>query len=311
MKKGLCIILSALMVAFSFASCGKKDVSDEPTKVDENGSAYVEVTDKDGNEVTSVLSDKDKSKADKKVAKDNKDNKETTTADVSELASKAENAMSGLTNVDDKDLQSDKKDLIKNGTSTKKTSLRDDVIIKTSKTGKFTLKAKIKAASGEDTPVTCVTSDKKFAYDMTMKGSQIRVIMDGNNIYLCMPALKWYFKTTTDEIGIDSMDDMMSNLTNTEDKYVGSTKVTVNGTEYTCEEYKSSEGLVTKYYFDKDNNWKRLEGIDGDEVTIMEIESFSGKVDNSIFSVKGYTDMTVLLSQAMDSADITTTTKKK
>lgn len=304
MKKGLCIVLSALMVAFSFASCGKKDVSDEPTKVDENGSAYVEVTDKDGNEVTSVLSDKDKSKADKKAAKDNK---ETTTADASELASKAEGAMSGFTNVDEKDIQSDKKDLIKDGTSTKKTSLRDDIIIKTSKTGKFTLKAKIKASSGEDTPVTCVTSDKKFAYDMTMNGSQVRIIMDGNNLYLLLPSLKWYVKMSTDDIGLESMDDMMSNLANSEDKYVGSTKVTVNGTEYTCEEYKNSDGRITKYYFDKNNNWKRIEGINGDEVTIMEIDSFSGKVDESVFSLKGYTDMTALV---MGQANITTTTKK-
>lgn len=304
MKKGLCIVLSALMVAFSFASCGKKDVSDEPTKVDENGSAYVEVTDKDGNEVTSVLSDKDKAKADKKAAKDNK---ETTTADASELASKAEGAMSGFTNVDEKDIQSDKKDLIKDGTSTKKTSLRDDVIIKTSKTGKFTLKAKIKASSGEDTPVTCVTSDKKFAYDMTMNGSQVRIIMDGNNLYLLLPSLKWYVKMSTDDIGLESMDDMMSNLANSEDKYVGSTKVTVNGTEYTCEEYKNSDGRITKYYFDKNNNWKRIEGINGDEVTIMEIDSFSGKVDESVFSLKGYTDMTALV---MGQANITTTTKK-
>ena len=304
MKKGLCIVLSALMVAFSFASCGKKDVSDEPTKVDENGSAYVEVTDKDGNEVTSVLSDKDKAKADKKAAKDNK---ETTTADASELASKAEGAMSGFTNVDEKNLKSDKKDLIKDGTSTKKTSLRDDVIIKTSKTGKFTLKAKIKASSGEDTPVTCVTSDKKFAYDMTMNGSQVRIIMDGNNLYLLLPSLKWYVKMSTDDIGLESMDDMMSNLANSEDKYVGSTKVTVNGTEYTCEEYKNSDGRITKYYFDKNNNWKRIEGINGDEVTIMEIDSFSGKVDDSVFSLKGYTDMTALV---MGQANITTTTKK-
>ncbi len=295
------------MIAFSFAACGKKNVSDEPTKVDENGSAYVEVTDKDGNEVTSVLSDKDKAKADKNAAKDNK---ETTTANASELASKAENAMSGFTNIDDNDIKSDKKDLIKDGTSTKKTSLRDDVIIKTSKTGKFTLKAKIKAASGEDTPVTCVTSDKKFAYDMTMNGSQVRIIMDGDNLYFLLPSLKWYVKMSTDDLGLESMDDMMSNLTNTEDKYVGSTKVTVDGTEYTCEEYKSSDGTVTKYYFDKNNNWKRIEGISGDEVTIMEIESFSGKVNNSIFSIKGYTDMTALLSQAMASADVTTITKK-
>lgn len=304
MKKGLCIVLSALMVAFSFASCGKKDVSDEPTKIDENGSAYVEVTDKDGKEVTSVLSDKDKSKADKKAAKDNK---ETTTADASEIASKAEGAMSGFTNVDEKDLKSDKKDLIKDGTSTKKTSLRDDVIIKTSKTGKFTLKAKLKASSGEDTPVTCVTNGKKFAYDMTMNGSQVRIIMDGNNLYLLLPAIKWYVKMSTDDIGLESMDDMMSNLASTEDKYVGSTKVTVNGTEYTCEEYKNSDGRITKYYFDKNNNWKRIEGINGDEVTIMEIDSFSGKVDDSVFSLKGYTDMTAL---AMGQANITTTTKK-
>lgn len=304
MKKGLCIVLSALMITFSFASCGKKDVSDEPTKIDENGSAYVEVTDKDGKEVTSVLSDKDKSKADKKAAKDNK---ETTTADASEIASKAEGAISGFTNVDEKDIQSDKKDLIKDGTSTKKTSLRDDVIIKTSKTGKFTLKAKIKASSGENTPVTCVTNGKKFAYDMTMNGSQVRIIMDGNNLYLLLPAIKWYVKMSTDDIGLESMDDMMSNLASTEDKYVGSTKVTVNGTEYTCEEYKNSDGRITKYYFDKNNNWKRIEGINGDEVTIMEIDSFSGKVDDSVFSLKGYTDMTAI---AMGQANITTTTKK-
>ena len=304
MKKGLCIVLSALMIAFSFASCGKKDVSDEPTKIDENGLAYVEVTDKDGNEVTSVLSDKDKSKADKKAAKDNK---ETTTADASEIASKAEGAISGFKNVKEKKIQSDKKDLIKDSISTKKTSLRDDVIIKTSKTGKFTLKAKIKASSGENTPVTCVTNGKKFAYDMTMNGSQIRIIMDGNNLYLLLPAIKWYVKMSTDDIGLESMDDMMSNLASTEDKYVGSTKVTVNGTEYTCEEYKNSDGRITKYYFDKNNNWKRIEGINGDEVTIMEIDSFSGKVDDSVFSLKGYTDMTAI---AMGQANITTTTKK-
>lgn len=307
MKKGLCIILSALMIALSFASCGKKNVTDEPTKVDENGSAYVEVTDKDGKEVTSLLSEKDKAKADKQAEKNDKTT--TTVADVSELASKAEGAMSGLTKVEDKDLQSDKKDLIKDGTATKKTSLRDDVITKTSKSGKFTLQAKIKAASGDDTPITCVTSGKKFAYDMTMKGSQIRVIMDGKDIYLVMPSLKWYFKTTTDEVGIESMDEMMNGLTSTDDKYVGSTKVTVNGVEYTCEEYKNSSGMVTKYYFDKNNEWKRLEGIDGDEVTIMEIQSFSSKIDENIFSVKGYSDMTPLLSQAM--ASTTTTTKKK
>ena len=308
MKKGLCIVLSALMIAFSFASCGKKDVSDKPTKIDENGSAYVEVTDKDGNEVTSVLSDKDKAKADKNAAKDNKNNNNTTAVDASELASKAEGAMSGFTNVDEKDIQSDKKDLIKDGTSTKKTSLRDDVIIKTSKTRKFTLKAKIKAASGENTPVTCVTNGKKFAYDITKNGSQVRIIMDGNNLYLLLPAIKWYVKMSTDDIGLESMDDMMSNLASTEDKYVGSTKVKINCEDHTCEEYKSSDGTVIKYYFNSKKEWKRMEVITEDEVAIYEITSFSNKADESIFSLNGYADMSALLGQ-MDM--VTTTTKKK
>ena len=45
-----------------------------------------------------------------------------------------------------------------------------------------------------------------------MNGSQVRIIMDGNNLYLLLPAIKWYIKMSTDDIGLESMDDMMSNL---------------------------------------------------------------------------------------------------
>lgn len=303
MKKGLCIVLSALMVAFSFASCGKKDVSDEPTKVDENGSAYVEVTDKDGNEVTSVLSDKDKAKADKKAAKDNK---ETTTADTSELLSKVEAEASKVTNIDEKNLVSDKKDLISGGTEIKKTSMRDEIIAKTLKSGKFTLKMKMKTSSGVDNPVSLVFNGKKFAADITLNDMQVRAIFDNDNVYMVLPALKVYIKTSSDEAG--NIGDL-TNITDSNATYVGSTKVTVNGTEYTCEEYKSDDDSVVKYYFSSKKEWKRMEIINGEDVSIFEIESLSDKVDESVFSLKGYTDMTAL---AMAQADlITTTTKKK
>lgn len=303
MKKGLCIVLSALMVAFSFASCGKKDISDEPTKVDENGSAYVEVTDKDGNEVTSVLSDKDKSKADKKAAKDNK---ETTTADTSELFSKVEAEASKVTNIDEKNLVSDKKDLISGGTEIKKTSMRDEIIAKTLKSGKFTLKMKMKTSSGVDNPVSLVFNGKKFAADITLNDMQVRAIFDNDNVYMVLPALKVYIKTSSDEAG--NIGDL-TNITDSNATYVGSTKVTVNGTEYTCEEYKSDDDSVVKYYFSSKKEWKRMEIINDEDVSIFEIESLSDKVDESVFSLKGYTDMTAL---AMAQADlITTTTKKK
>lgn len=301
MKKGLCIVLSALMIAFSFASCGKKDVSDEPTKIDENGSAYVEVTDKDGKEVTSVLSDKDKSKADKKAAKDNK---ETTTADTSELLSKVEAEASKVTNIDEKNLVSDKKDLISDGTEIKKTSMRDEIIAKTLKSGKFTLKMKMKTSSGVDNPVSLVFNGKKFAADITLNDMQVRAIFDNDNFYMVLPALKVYIKTSSDEAG--NIGDL-TNITDSNAKYVGSTKVTVNGTEYTCEEYKSDDDSVVKYYFSSKKEWKRMEIINGEDVSIFEIESLSNKVDESVFSLKGYTDMTAL---AMGQANITTTTKK-
>lgn len=301
MKKGLCIVLSALMIAFSFASCGKKDVSDKPTKIDENGSAYVEVTDKDGNEVTSVLSDKDKAKADKNAAKDNK---ETTTADTSELLSKVEAEASKVTNIDEKNLVSDKKDLISGGTEIKKTSMRDEIIAKTLKSGKFTLKMKMKTSSGVDNPVSLVFNGKKFAADITLNDMQVRAIFDNDNFYMVLPALKVYFKTSSDEAG--NIGDL-TNITDSNATYVGSTKVTVNGTEYTCEEYKSDDDSVVKYYFSSKKEWKRMEIINGEDVSIFEIESLSNKVDESVFSLKGYTDMTALV---MGQANITTTTKK-
>lgn len=301
MKKGLCIVLSALMIAFSFASCGKKDVSDKPTKIDENGSAYVEVTDKDGNEVTSILSDKDKAKADKNAAKDNK---ETTTADTSELLSKVEAEASKVTNIDEKNLVSDKKDLISGGTEIKKTSMRDEIIAKTLKSGKFTLKMKMKTSSGVDNPVSLVFNGKKFAADITLNDMQVRAIFDNDNFYMVLPALKVYFKTSSDEAG--NIGDL-TNITDSNATYVGSTKVTVNGTEYTCEEYKSDDDSVVKYYFSSKKEWKRMEIINGEDVSIFEIESLSNKVDESVFSLKGYTDMTAL---AMGQANITTTTKK-
>lgn len=301
MKKGLCIVLSALMIAFSFASCGKKDVSDKPTKIDENGSAYVEVTDKDGNNVTSVLSDKDKAKADKNAAKDNK---ETTTADTSELLSKVEAEASKVTNIDEKNLVSDKKDLISGGTEIKKTSMRDEIIAKTLKSGKFTLKMKMKTSSGVDNPVSLVFNGKKFAADITLNDMQVRAIFDNDNFYMVLPALKVYIKTSSDEAG--NIGDL-TNITDSNATYVGSTKVTVNGTEYTCEEYKSDNDSVVKYYFSSKKEWKRMEIINGEDVSIFEIESLSNKVDESVFSLKGYTDMTAL---AMGQANITTTTKK-
>ena len=303
MKKSLCIVLSVLMIAVSFAACGKKIVNENTTtKVDENGAAYIEVTDKDGKTVTSVLSDKEKSEVEKQAEKSNA---KTTTIAASEAMSKIEQEMSGLTDFSEDDLKSNEKDLVDKGTEIKKTTLRDDVIIKALESGKFTLNMTLKAASNADTPVVLVSNGDKIAADMTMNGSKVRMIIDNDGVYVVLPTANVYVKMSSDEIG--NMDEL-KNIASSDGTYVGSTKVKINGKDHTCEEYKSSDGTVIKYYFNSKKEWKRMEVITEDEVAIYEISSFSNKADESIFSLKGYADMSPLLGQ-MDM--VTTTTKKK
>ena len=303
MKKSLCIVLSALMIAVSFAACGKKIVNENTTtKVDENGAAYIEVTDKDGKTVTSVLSDKEKSEVEKQAEKSNA---KTTTMAASEAMSKIEQEMSGLTDFSEDDLKSNEKDLVDKGTEIKKTTLCDDVIIKALESGKFTLNMTLKAASNADTPVVLVSNGDKIAADMTMNGSKVRMIIDNDGVYVVLPTAKMYVKMSSDEIG--NMDEL-KNIASSDGTYVGSTKVKINGEDHTCEEYKSSDGTVIKYYFNSKKEWKRMEVISEDEVAIYEITSFSNKADESIFSLNGYADMSALLGQ-MDM--VTTTTKKK
>lgn len=294
MKKSLCIILAALVVLFSFAACGKKDVDETETKVNENGEAYVVQKDDDGNEVTSVLSDKEKEKIDNKK-NDNKKNNTTTTTmsdtEQSKLASQVEKEMSGLTNFDQEDLVSDKKDLIPDGSTTSKTTLRQDVILNSMKGDKLTLKMNFKG-SGTTTPVTLVINGNKLAADMTMNGSTIRMIIDSEAAYVVMPTLKMYLKLSDDEIG--GLDEFKNLAGDSTEEYVKTTKVTQNGVEYTCEEYKAEDGTVKKFYFTKNSEWKRMEVITDDEVAIYEIESFTNTADDSMFNLKGYKDLTAL-----------------
>ena len=144
---------------------------------------------------------------------------------------------------------------------------------------------------------------------MPLQGSnadhlKVRMIINGDSVYAVLPDYKWYFQIPSDDIG--NMDEL-KNIASSDGTYVGSTKVKINGEDHTCEEYKSSDGTVIKYYFNSKKEWKRMEVITEDEVAIYEISSFSNKADESIFSLKGYADMSPLLGQM----DMVTTTKKK
>lgn len=282
-KKGLCIFLSILMIAVSFVACGKKNPgsSDELiTKVDENGVTYVEVTNEngeavtnaDGEVVTSVISD----------------GAGNTTQANANTASKTQGTTgaNGLPDFDDDmDVTAAKEDLLPTGkeVTTKKSAstLRDDVIVKIIKSGKFTMKTNI-ISGGNKIPATIAFNNKDFCMDTTYSQFNMRVLAKDGKMYLVLPALKMYYESSDgDATGLGAID--FSTLGDDDQKYIKTTEVD----NLTCEEY-STDGGTVKYYFDSSKNWKRWECIMEDgTLTAFEITSFSNKVDSSLFSLDG------------------------
>lgn len=323
MKKGLCIVLSALMVALSFSACSKKggDLADAETKTNKDGQVYVEVTDKDGKEVTdasgevvtSVLSfkeveekekaDKAKEKAenatndnngkndvkveDKKENNKKEDNKKTTTIGINPDVSKAFNEDSFL------DITAADKDLYKEGTTIKKTTLFKSKVQDVIKTGKFTIDMNTVSGNQKSPMKIAFDGDKMYAAFNT-NGVDMRMVYMDKTAYIILPNVltvkNVYFKYPDANGEFSEIFSAFGQISDNGASYVGSSKVKVGTKTYTCEEYKTDDGTVMKYYFDG-NDWKRYECIGEDEKMVYEINTFSGNVDSKLFSLKGYTEL--------------------
>lgn len=317
MKKGLCIALSALMIAVSFTACaGVKTGKDNEvvTRVDDDGKVYVEVTDKKGNAVTekngealtSYISDSEKEKisensskqeASSKEAekKDEKDGKSTKKDDKNNKTVAAddiglnEDLIKGIDA--DMDMTAKSEELIEEGTTIKKTTLWEDLVKKSLSDGKFTIEMSIKSGD-EDMPMKLVFDKDRMYASVTSSGIDMGILMMDNKTYLLLPNLftaKVYMEY--DEAGsMDELFDSFGDMTDSGAEYIGSSKVKDGGKTLTCEEYKNKDGATVKYYFDG-KDWVRYELIDGDDIVIYTIKSVSDKVDDSVFSLKGYTKM--------------------
>ena len=305
-KKGLCILLSAAMLALSFTACSKKNDNnaETETKVDANGTVYVEVTDKkgknvtekDGSVVTSVLSEKEQEKVSKENGKKTDAKSETEKKDDAvtgglEINSKVIEAVTDEN--EDFEFTAAAEELIEEGTTlAKKTTLFEDKVQKTLKTGKFTIEMNVQSG-GTKMPMKLAFDKNKMYASFSMSGLQAGILYKDNTAYLLFPNI---FKGMKAYMEYPDMNDSMSDVFDSFNKisdnganYVGSSKVKIGKKDYICEEYKSTEdGTVFKYYFDG-SDWKRYECISDEENMIYEITSFSGKVDDSLFSLKGYT----------------------
>lgn len=297
MKKGLCIVLSALILALSFSACSKKG----DVKPEENGQKVVEVTDTDGNVVTdasgdpviSVVPAKDekenKDKADKnKDGKNNKDaGKDKGTIGINPDVSKAFNSDSLL------DITAADKDLYQEGTTIKKTSLFKTRVQDVMKTGKFTIDMNT-TSNGNKSPMKLAFDGDKMYASFNMNGLDAKLLYMDKTAYIILPNLltvkNVYFKYPDSDGQFSEMFDSFGQISDNQGSYVGSSKVTVDKKTYTCEEYKTEDGTTLKYYFEG-NDWKRYECISKEEKMVYEINSFSGNADSKLFSLKGYTEL--------------------
>lgn len=294
MKKGFCIVLATLLAVTSLAACGKKNAvdADSTTHTNADGSAYVEVTDKngeavtdkEGETVTSVLSDKEVSKIAKEKSKEDKKNSSTTSTKKSGNGETTTiGSFEDLAN-SDMEITAAPENTLPEGTTVKEVSkktLRETVIVKAIKNQKFTLKTNI--VSGENKiPATIAFDGEDICMDVTYSGWNMRLLMLDGKTYLIFPAMKIYYDAGESEDTLGNFSDLGSEQT-----YVKTTKVG----DLTCEEY-SSNGATIKYYFDKDENWTRWESVDEDgTATVFEVSSFTDKVDSNLFSLKGFTKL--------------------
>lgn len=274
MKKSLCIVLSVLMILVSFAACGgNNDIPQVTTSVDEQGSTYINVTNPSGQAVT--------------------DTSGNAVTEVSTQTTKPSTPSgdipAGFENILDENGEfnpnAKPEDLLPEGDKIKKTTLRDDIIGDTIKTKKFTMTMVV---LGQDAEIpTKVTMDgDKIGAALSLDGMDAKILAMDGKTYLAFTYMTAKLYMETDEETYDMSG--ILNPTGDEDvEYIKTTTVEENGKTYTCEEYKSESGIITKYYF-LDKQWVRQEVIDGDVVSISEIRDFKGTADKSVFDLTGY-----------------------
>lgn len=274
MKKGLCIVLSALMILVSFAACGdNNDIPQVTTSVDEQGNTYINVTNPSGQAVT--------------------DTSGNAVTEVSTQATKPSlptgDIPAGFEEIldDNGEFNPNAKpeDLLPEGDKIKKTTLRDDIIVKTIKTKKFTMTMVVLGQDAE-IPTTVTMDGDNFGAALSLEGMDAKILAMDGKTYMAFTYMtaKLYMETADDSY---DMSGILNPTGDEEVEYVKTTTVEENGKTYTCEEYKSDTGIVTKYYF-LGNQWVRQEVIDGDQVSISEIRDFKNTADKSIFDLTGY-----------------------
>ena len=325
-KRNIFAILAALAVVLvAFAACGEKEHEqpENPTVIGADGQVYEEVTEIVTEIVTEVVTDKQGEAVTDKEGKTEVKTEvlttvvtvtkpyepstaETTTGKNQESNSSSEPSSEGssvesTTTYEDVTFPEGTIIEVEMGSDGKpKEPLMEKVMNASKNSKQFYLNATIVTGEmlGFETgmPVKMYLSGNDMAFEFSMGAMKLRMVYAGNKMHMIFPSAKAYYTIDASEAG-SGLTDSEFNLWNTIGSdtmdYVSTSKVTLKGTTYTCEEYTDSSN-TNKYYFNSKGQLKRIEIITPDgEATILKITECSAKVDSSIFNVpKGYTKLT-------------------
>lgn len=311
MKKSLSIILCVMMIAMTLCSCKFVKTTGGENKDTEGKSSTAAVnqagadTEINGESDTDALSEEEftvfvTDKNGEYITNKN-GTKKTEVFNVAELEkqleeelSKQEATASANTNNNSKsdtassligDTQASKEDLLPAGQKVNDTTLMKTKIEPVLKSGTYTIKGSIKA-EGQSLNTTVAFRNKAQEYSVivALGAFSVKVFSVGGKYYMALPMFAKYAEVTQDEMG--DMDEMTESFKPNDATYVKTTTVKDGKTTYTCEEYKTDTSTV-KYYFNANKEWKRMEIIDGEDILVWEITSFSNKAEDSLFSAKG------------------------
>lgn len=173
---------------------------------------------------------------------------------------------------------------------------------------KFTVDVVFKGiVNGTETTVPMKASrdgDKVYietAIPVEGQGSlKCNIIMRDNKCYFVLPAMRAYMAAPVESMDEIFTDDFFATAEQeTQGTYVSSAEVELEGKTYICDIYDNNGSTSKEYYFE--GNLKRVEVINGDDITIMQFNEVSDKVDKSVFKVPtNYMDM----SRFMNISDV-------
>lgn len=239
------------------------------------------ITNKDGSKKTEVFKvDELEKQLENELSKQEKSTTKKASGSNSKTESKTDAASSLLG-----DTQSSKEDLLPEGQKADKTTLMKTIVEPVLKSGTYTIKGSIKAeGQSMNTSVGFRNGGKDYSVMVALGAFSVKVFSVDGKYYMALPMFAKYAEVSKEEMG--DMNDMTDSFKPKDAKYVKTTTVKSGKTTYTCEEYTADTGTI-KYYFNEKKEWKRMEIIDGDEILVWEITSFSNKADDSLFSTKG------------------------